>query len=137
MGVDSRRTESVSSRRERDESTRKVDSRRIEFASSRREGNEPSRRIYSRRIEFASSRREGDEPSRRVDSRRTESVSSRREGEEQISITFITQKGTIHRRAHNELIRKQVEHIRGQHVSGEGKHDPQAINEAIQDTKRE
>merc|ERR1712107_326307 len=137
MGVDSRRTESVSSRREGNEHTRRVDSRRTESTFSRRERDESTRRVDSRRIEFASSRREGDEPTRRVDSRRTESVSSRREGEEQISITFITQKGTIHRRAHNELIRKQVEHIRGQHVSGEGKHDPQAINEAIQDTKRE
>merc|ERR1712107_276941 len=33
--------------------------------------------------------------------------------------------------------RKQVEHIRGQHVSGEGEHDPLAIIEVIQDTKRE
>ena len=49
----------------------------------------------------------------------------------------MTQKGTLHRRAHNELIREQGEHIGGQHVSGEGKHDTLAIIAAIQDTKRE
>ena len=50
----------------------------------------------------------------------------------------MTQKGTLHnRRAHNELIRKQGEHILGQHVLGEGKLDPLAIIAAIQDTMRE
>ena len=49
----------------------------------------------------------------------------------------MTQKGTLYRRTYNELIRKQGEHISGQHVSGEGKHDTRAIIAAIQDTKRE
>ena len=49
----------------------------------------------------------------------------------------MTQKGTLYRRTYNELIRKQGEHISGQHVSGEGKHDTLAIIAAIQDTKRE
>merc|ERR1719204_1500237 len=80
--VDSKRTESVSSRREGNEPTRKIDSRRRESVSSRREGDEPTRRVDSGRTESVSSRREGDEPTRRVDSRRTKSVSSRREGNE-------------------------------------------------------
>jgi len=42
----------------------------------------------------------------------------------------MTQKGTLHRRAPNELIRKQGEHISGQH-------DTMAISTAVQDTKRE
>jgi len=42
----------------------------------------------------------------------------------------MTQKGTLHRRASNELIRKQGEHISGQH-------DKMAISTAVQDTKRE
>merc|ERR1719192_363574 len=125
--MDSRRTEFPTSRREGDEPTRRVDSRRTESVSSRREGDESTRRVDFRRTESASSRREGNEPSRGIDSRRTECASSRREGEEPISITFMTQKGTLQRRAHNELIRKQGEHIRGKHVSGEGKHDTRAI----------
>ena len=42
----------------------------------------------------------------------------------------MAQKGTLHRRASNELIRKQGEHINGQH-------DTMAISTAVQDTKRE
>merc|ERR1711962_1674597 len=106
-----------------------------------KEADEPTRRGDSRRTDSVSSRREEDEPTRRVDSIRTESVSSRREGEEPtrraISITFMTQKGTLYWRTYNELIRKQGEHISGQHVSGEGKHDTRAIIAAIQDIKRE
>merc|ERR1712037_768759 len=76
--IDSRRKESVSSRREEDEATRSVDSRRRESVSPRREENEATRRVDSRRRESVSPRREEDEAIRRVDTRRKEHVSSRR-----------------------------------------------------------
>merc|ERR1711962_1550184 len=119
--------------KEADEPTRRGDSRRTDSVSPRREGDKPTRRVDSIRTESASSRREGEEPTRRVDSRRKGDELTRRA----ISITFMTQKGTLYRRTYNELIRKQGEHISGQHVSGEGKHDTRAIIAAIQDIKRE